>query len=130
MCFVTAGSVAWSAVGALIHWEWLKAAEQLGMTAFMLVGARVFWLAGRGHNVDLFTGENVDIPAAESGAMLQTLERYDRQITEAQTVDSAKPGGTPHLLPNRAKEETFYEPTDRGCEARSAARMKERGDKG
>jgi len=126
MFFAAAGVTVWSAVGALIHSEWREAAEQLGLAALMLLGARVLWLAGRGHNVDILTGENLDVPAAESDAMLQTLDRYDRLLTQAPTGESARASGTP----DSTRDERVQEPTDRGYETRIAARMKERKDPG
>ena len=110
MFFLGAARMVWLVVSALIHSEWREGVQELGMMALFLVAARIFWLAGRGHNVDIFTGENLDLPVAESEAMLQVLERYDRSLAETQAVNRTKTGEKP--------------------EAKIAAHMKERGDPG
>jgi hypothetical protein len=105
-----------------------RSREQLCLAAFILVGARVLWLGGRGHNVDVFTGKNLDIPAAESDAMLQSLARYDRALAEARIPLGAELGGNPDPAHHPVDPTVRVDArTDRGFEAKTAARMKERG---
>jgi hypothetical protein len=71
-----------------------------------------------------------EIAAIESRTFLEAVERHDR-LLEAQRLAAEEVGGV--LKAERRSEgrdSRLDEPTDRGYEARSAARMKERGDPG
>jgi hypothetical protein len=89
---------------------------------------RRLWLVAR-RGVDP-ESEGEGIEAVESRAFLEAVERHDR-LLEAQRLAAEEVGGD---LDAESRPEGLSpppcEPTDRGYEARIAARMKERGDPG
>jgi hypothetical protein len=125
-------------VFSLITPEWpglVKFGESLLLAAAAACACvtmgRLMWRAVR-TGVDP-PSEDRAIAAAETRAMLQALERHDLLLGETWTVAGARPGGEssdPTSDTEGIKDERFYEPTDRGYEAKIAARMKERGDPG
>jgi hypothetical protein len=72
----------WMAVEASIAGEWSLAATFWAPVVVILWFGRLMWRARRG-NVEFFTGEDLDASAAESRAMLQSLEAYDLRLSEA-----------------------------------------------
>ena len=117
-------------VDLLRHGDWRSGLGMLGVTAMFLSSVPFLWRSRRGH-VDPVTGKDRAIEATESRAMLQALEHHDRLLAEARVVGRVESSGEPG--PTRRPDEIEVErsePTDRGFEAKIAARMKERGDPG
>jgi hypothetical protein len=132
MMFVFGSAVmGYTGVYALLQADWSLGISMLGMMAGGLSLVPRLWRSRHRH-VDPVTGKDPAIEATESRAMREALERYDRLLSEAQTVSGLEAGGESHptRLPDEIKDLRFYEPTDRGYEAKIAARMKERGDPG
>ena len=89
MIVLAGGMTGWVGVDALLHAHWRDGVMMLGISATILGALPFAWRSRRGQ-VDLLTGKDPAIETAESRAMLETLERYDRVIAGAQAGAAGK----------------------------------------
>lgn len=81
--FVVGGCVtALVGVGSLLRADWSGALTMLGISTGIFAMLPWIWRSRRGP-VDLLTGKDPAIEAAESRAMQAALEKYDRLLAEA-----------------------------------------------
>jgi hypothetical protein len=100
----------------------------IALPVLLLPLAGRLWLAARRGVDPEPEGEVVD--AVESSAFLEAVERHDR-LLEAQRLAAEEAGGVVNAESRpEGPDSRLDEPTDRGDEARIAARMQERGDPG
>ena len=92
LLFLGVAAMGSTAVIAAANAEWLEAAKALLWGSCTVWPALLVWRSRRRH-VDLVTGEDLQIAAVESRAMLEALERYDRVHEEGRAVAGAKAGG-------------------------------------
>ena len=97
---------------------------------FLFPLLRRLWLAARQGVEPGLANDRDEIDAIESRAFLEAVERHDR-LVEARRLAAEEAGG---VLNAECRPEgqapPLSESTDRGCETKIAARMKERGDPG